>query len=245
MQALMQAAEVVPERVILPEEALAGELARQHGDRALLIEARQPDNGRTSILAVLDLDRAGLAAEIKRLAAMGADGPAVQVIDRATWLALQQLQASGLLQFTGGAARVLHQAAMRSEGDEAARLAAARAAELRSMADRALRKAQVLAAGGFPEEAPPLLLKAISHGVAARLALLGELPADASAATPGQVRELVARKALRPHVQAAVETITQLADGPTGSEVENLLGQTVQALACCAADADEMSRHHA
>lgn len=243
LQSLMLAADVAPERVIPPEEVLAGELARQHGDRALLIEARQTD-GRTNILAVLDLDRAGMAAEIKRLVETGADGPAVQVIDRTTWLALQRLQASGMVQFTGGTARVLHQAEMWSQGDEAVRLAAARAAELRSMADRALRKAQVLATGGFPEEAPPLLLKAISHGVAARLALLGELPADAKVATPRQIRELVERKTLPLPVLASLETVTQLADGATGSEVECLIKQTAQALACCATDADELSQHH-
>ena len=245
LQSLMQAAEVAPERVIPLEEVLAGELVRQHGDRTLLIEARQTDDGRTNILAVLDLDRAGLAAEIKRLAATGADGPSVEVIDRATWLALQRLQARGLLQFTGGAARVLHQAPTRNEGDEAARLAVARAAELRTLAERALRKAQVLATGGFPEEAPPLLVQAISHSVAARLALLGELPADATVATPGQIRELVERKALPLLVLASLETVTQLADGATGSEVESLLKQTAQAVACCAADAAELSRHQA
>ena len=237
LQTLMQAAEVAPERVIPPEEALAGELARQHGDRALLIEARLTETGRTSILAVLDLDPAGIATETKRLAAAGADGPVVQVIDRATWLALQRLQASGLLNFVGGAARVLHQAPMRNARDEAARLAASRAAALRAQADRALRKAQVLATGGFPEEAPPLLLEAIAHGVAARLALLGELAADTSAATPAQIRDLVERKALPLQVLAALETVTQLADGPTSSEVENLLRQTAQALAYCGDDA--------
>ena len=244
MQALMHVAEVVPERVISPEEALTDDLVRQHGRRALLVEARQSDNGRASILAVLDLDRAGLVAETRRLAERHADAPGVEVIDRATWLVLQRLQASGMLNFVGGAARVLHQAPMQSAGDEAARLAAARAAGLRSQADRALRKAQVLATGGFPEEAPPLLLEAIAHGVAARLALLGELTAGVSAATPGQIRDLVERKTLPLQVLAALETVTQLADGTTSSEVENLLRQTAQALACCVDDADAMSSYH-
>ena len=37
--------------------------------------------------------------------------------------------------------------------------------------------ARVLAAGGFPEEALPLIAKAIGMGAAARLAALGELAA--------------------------------------------------------------------
>ena len=69
--------------------------------------------------------------------------------------------------------------------------------------------------------------------------------ASATVATPGQIRELVERKALPLLVLASLETVTQLADGATGSEVESLLKQTAQAVACCAADAAELSRHQA
>ena len=48
-------------------------------------------------------------------------------------------------------------------------------------AERSLRMARVLAAGGFPEEALPLLAKAIGIAAAAKLAALGELaPASRS-----------------------------------------------------------------
>ena len=56
--------------------------------------------------------------------------------------------------------------------------------------------ARVLAAGGFPDEALPLVAKAIGIGAAARLAALGELAAGATMATPAQMRDLVDRGVL-------------------------------------------------
>ena len=68
--------------------------------------------------------------------------------------------------------------------------------ELRGEAERSLRMARVLATGGFPEEALPLIAKAIGMGAAARLAAFGELAAGATMATPAQIRDLVDRGAL-------------------------------------------------
>jgi hypothetical protein len=75
--------------------------------------------------------------------------------------------------------------------------------------------------------------------------LLGELTASTSSATPGQIRDLVDRNALPLQVLAALQAVTQLAEAPTSIEVENLLRQTAQALACCADVEEAMSRHHA
>jgi hypothetical protein len=183
------------------------------------------------MLVVLDIDRAVLSAEAKRLAATDTGGPSVEVIDPPTWRVLQRMQASGVLQLVGDSARILHQALQPTESDEAARLAMARAAELRSQAERALRKAQVLAAGGFPEEAPALLLKAIGHGGAARLAQLGELPTDSCAATPAQIRDLVDRNALPLQLLATFDTA--LSGAPSGIELERLLKTTAEAIASC------------
>ena len=47
--------------------------------------------------------------------------------------------------------------------------------------------ARVLTIGGFPEEALPLIAKAIGIGAAATLAALGELAAGQSMATPAQI----------------------------------------------------------
>lgn len=108
MKAAMQAADAA--RVIPADEAIADDLQRRHGERVLLVEARQGGDGQVRLLAVLDLDRDALAAEARRLASSESGAPEVEVIDRATWLAVQRLQASGVLRLVEGAARVLHRA---------------------------------------------------------------------------------------------------------------------------------------
>jgi hypothetical protein len=114
----MQAAESA--RIVPADEAIAEDLQRRHGERALLVEARQRGDGAVHMLAVLDLDRDALAAEAERLAAAMAEGaPGVEVIDRATWACIQRLQAIGMLQRVEGPARVLHRAAELAEAETA------------------------------------------------------------------------------------------------------------------------------
>jgi hypothetical protein len=233
MQALMQAGERAagaPPRAVPPEETISEDLQRRHGARALLIEARQGGDGRTRMLAVLDLDGRALAIESKRLAGLAGAGPGIEVIDRAAWLAIERLQAGGVLQFTGGPSRVLHRAAgLAEDGAGAAR---ARAVELRAQAEREVRKAQVLSAGGFPEEAPALLARAIGIAGAARLALLDELPDDASAASPLQIKELAARKLLPVEATATLDVLTAAAS-PSHSEVDRLLSVVTRVVVAC------------
>ena len=232
MHALMQAGETTaaaPPRAIPPEETISEDLQQRHGARALLIEARQGGDGRMRVLAVLDLGGRAIAVESKRLA--GLEGAGVEVIDRATWLAIERLQANGALQFTGGPSRVLHRAAgLSDDGGGAAR---ARALELRAQAERVVRKAQVLAAGGFPEEAPALLAKAIGIAGAATLALLDELPDDHSDASPLQIKELVERKLLPLQAVATLDVVTASAL-PSHSEVDRLLSVAAEIVAACA-----------
>jgi len=61
---------------------------------------------------------------------------------------------------------------------------------------RTLRMAKVLASGGFPEEVPALLAKALQKAGAAQMAKRAELHADASAASDADIRSLVQRGAL-------------------------------------------------
>ena len=75
MQAMMQAQASVAPRILSPEEAVAEELRRRHGERALLIEARTGGDGRVRVLAVLDLDGEALAAEAKRTRRAARSGP--------------------------------------------------------------------------------------------------------------------------------------------------------------------------
>jgi superfamily II DNA or RNA helicase len=117
IQAMMKAQ---PARVLAPEEALAADLVRRHGERALLVEARAGADGRLRVLAVLDLSAEALAEEVTRhvpavpdgaaAAAAAAAAPLVEVIDRASYLALRRLAASGLIALAAGDARVLHRA---------------------------------------------------------------------------------------------------------------------------------------
>jgi superfamily II DNA or RNA helicase len=232
MQAMMQAADVAAPRVLSADEAVAGDLQRRHGDRALLIEARQGGDGRVRVLAVLDLDREALAAEQERWAKAENTAPAVDIIDRATWLAMQRLQASGMLQLVQGPSRVLHRAAEFAAPDGRDGLPQ-QLAELRGQAERSFRMARVLAVGGFPEEAPPLLAKAIGHAAAARLSTLGELPVGVAAATPQQVRSLIDRGALPPQALSIVLGQASPHGVPTAAEVAEMIEVSAQVLAAC------------
>ena len=189
-------------------------------------------DGSVRLLAVLDLDRDTLAAESERLAARG-DGAslAVEAIDRATWLAMRRLAAAGMLRFADQPSRILHRAPELAAALDPVPVRPERAAELRMQAERGVRMAMVLSAGGFPEEAPPILAKALYQGAAARLSELGELAAEASLATSEEMQRLVARGAL------PAEAMTLLADLPpaTGAhdvnDVTRLAASTARILA--------------
>ncbi|MDX2159127.1 MAG: DEAD/DEAH box helicase [Hyphomicrobiaceae bacterium] len=243
MRASVRPARVAAEepRALSLEEAVAEELKRCHGERALLIEARQGEDGRVRLLAVLDANPVELAAEARRLAAP-CDGvahpPAVEVIDHATWALLQRLKASGLIQFAGTSPRRLHQSAALAD-DHAARLAALRAADLKSQAERQLRKAQVLATGGFPEEVTPLIAQSIGHAAAARLALLGELAADTTSATPAEVCDLVARQQLPARAAELIDK-SSATTSPTGEGAERLLAAAAEIISTCTRRAEPL-----
>src|SRR4029077_14789362 len=188
MEAMMQAQASVAPRILSPEEAVAEELRRRHAERALLIEARTGGDGRVRLLVVLDLDPEALAAEAKSHEARREVGPAGEVIDRPAWLAMRRLAASGMIMLAESSSRVLHQSLDFAAAADPSYDPEKRSIALRSEGERSLRLAHVLAAGGFPEEALPLISKAIGIAAAARLAALGELPAGVSTATPAQLR---------------------------------------------------------
>ena len=195
-------------RIVSAEEALADELAHRHGERALLIEARTGADGRVRLLAVLDLDGEALAAEAKRHEAARASAPVVEVIDRATWLAMRRLAAGGMITMAQGrAARPAPVARLRGRRRSRPRSACAGWPPCAQRRTRSLRMARVLAAGGFADEALPLVAKAIGVGAAAKLAALGELAVGATMATPAQVRDLVDRGALVPQAELALSAL--------------------------------------
>ena len=231
MQALMQAEASVAPRILSAEEAFAEELRHRHGKRALLIEARTGSDGRIRLLAVLDLEGGALAAEAKRQEARHTVGPAIEVIDRPTWLAMRRLAASGMITLAEGQARVLHQSPDFAVAADPNFNPQARATELHGEAERSLRMARVLAAGGFPEEALPLIAKAIGIDAAARLAALGEIAAGVAIATPAQVRDLVDRGILGAQAEAALSDLWSAAGGRTVADVESLIGMGALAIA--------------
>jgi hypothetical protein len=219
MQTMMAASPrlVTPVRPL--EEIAVAELAERHGDKLLLAEARQGADGRPKLLVVLDLDAATFAAEAARLAS--ADSVAVEVVDRATWLAMQRFAASGLLQFTHES-RLLHRSQTLIELRADAPAPDQRSGPLIEEARRALRMARVLASGGFPEEAPALLAKAVQKAAAARMAERSELPAGASTASDTDVRRLVERGEF-PAGALAILDASQPSAGPPAPDGINAL----------------------
>jgi hypothetical protein len=91
----------------------------------------------------------------------------------------------------------------------------------------------LLASGGFPDEASPLIAKAIGQGAAARLSALGELPDAIAMATPAQIRAMVERGVLPPQAVDALADLSPGAHTPSGAEVGDLLDAAAQVLAAC------------
>ena len=229
MQAMIEAADGPKLTVLTPEEALVDDLRRRHGEHLVLVETRG-----AGLLAVLDADAPTLAAEWTRLAQRdparaGAAAPPIEVIDRTTWQAMQRLAAAGLVQLAEGA-RVLHRAPDLADGEPAPPDPMARAAELLQQADRSARMAGVLAAGGFADEAVPLLTKALALGAGAALVRRNELPADAAMATPAQIRSLVERGDLPREALSALNALSPGAAPAGFDQIGRLAQSTAQML---------------
>jgi len=231
MQAMMAISTRPSSRIVPPEEALAADLIQRHGERVMLVETRLGNGGELRLMAVLDLDQPAIAAERARLPAAGS--VAVDLIDRATWFAMQRLAATGLLQFTHES-RVLHRSAGLGEGAVEAPLARERAVELATEAERALRMARVLAAGGFPEEAPALLAKALHKAAAARMAQRAELPIGAVSASDHEIRSLIEGGALPVAALTILDAARSGTSLPGADKVEALLAAAEHVLAAVA-----------
>jgi hypothetical protein len=167
------------------EEAFVLDLVQRHSEKVLLVETRKGAGGVPNLLVVLDLDQEMLATERERVP----EGMAVEFVDHGAWRAMQRLAATGLLQFTP-APRVLHRSAALG-GEMLAAAPDTRAAEAMRQADKALGMAKVLAGGGFPEEAPDLVTKALHNVAAALLVTRGEWPAGATTAADSDIKRLI------------------------------------------------------
>ena len=144
---------------------------------------------------------------------------------------MRRLAASGMITLAEGHSRVLHQSPDFAAAADPSFDPQTRATELRGEAERSLRMARVLAAGGFPEEALPLIAKAIGIGAAARLAALGELAAGVSTATPAQIRDLVDRGVFASQAEAALSALWSTAGGRDVGDIISLIDNATLALA--------------
>ncbi|HEX4179575.1 MAG TPA: DEAD/DEAH box helicase [Caulobacteraceae bacterium] len=213
MRAMLDGAEALGPSISPPEEVLAADLRNRHGDRVLRVEV-QTGPGGVRVLAVLDLEADALTAEIERLNSPEG-GVQAEVVDRATWLTLRRLVSSGIMKVAGESPRVLHTAAEFADANPPADAHAHQAVEWRGEAERMVRMAGVLAAGGFPEEVPPLLMKALHHVVAARGLAAGEGPADLLLSEPEQIRALLGSSFSSVDIESVLAALRPGADTPT------------------------------
>jgi hypothetical protein len=202
----------------------------------LRIEVQTGPGGTARMLAVLDLDAEGLAAEAEHLGRrQDAPGLPVEVLDRATWLTLRRLAQAGMVELSGRSRRVLHVAPDLAEPD-AADHCTPQADAWREEAERAIRMASVLAAGGFPEEAAPLLAKALRHAVASRLRGAGETGADPLTADAEQARDLLKQDGLSVEAERVLAVLRPGSTTPTPADAAELARSTTRLVAALAAD---------
>jgi superfamily II DNA or RNA helicase len=236
MRSMLEAADSLGPKIVPPEEAIATDLQRRHGEQVLRIEAQTGPGGSTRILAVLDLNAEGLAAEAECLGRReDASSLPVEVLDRATWLTLRRLAQSGMVDLSGGSRRVLHVSPELAEPDVAAR-STPQADAWREEAERAIRMATVLAAGGFPEETAPLLAKALRYAVAARLRAAGEAAADPSTANAEQGLDLLKENGLSVEADQVLAALRPGSPTPTPADAADLARSTTRLIAALAAD---------
>ncbi len=236
MRSMLEAADGLGPKIVSPEDAIAADLRRRHGERALRIESQTGPGGAARMLAVLDLDAEGLTAEAQHLSRRrDASSLPVEVLDRATWLTLRRLAQSGMVDLTGGSRRALHVSPDFAEPD-AADNSTPQADAWREEAERAIKMASVLAAGGFPEEAPPLLAKALRHAVAARQRAAGEGAADPSTANAEQTLEFLKQSGLSVEAERVLATLRPGAATPDPADAAELVRSTTRLVAALAAD---------
>lgn len=106
MQALLGHGTGALPRILSPEEALVEDMKARHGDRLMLAEIW---GGR--LITVLDADRKAIAAERRQLGEQSRNALPDEVIEASAWEMLRRLSEAGVLEFTSGAPRILHQAA--------------------------------------------------------------------------------------------------------------------------------------
>jgi hypothetical protein len=223
MQAMMAAPPRAAPRIVSPEEEFTADLVRRFGSDVVLVEMRQNGEGPLRLLAVLDVESETLILEKKRVV----EGLSVEFIDKTAWAAMRQLASSGLLRIVP-AAQVLHRAADEPPvEDPALESGEATSAAAMAEAERVLRMAKVLAAGGFPEEVPALLARSL-RGITSALAAVHGNTIDETD-DDVNVRRLIKTAVLPPEALDILRAATSMA--PQSHEIEPLIAAVTRIMA--------------
>ncbi len=151
-------------------------------------------------------DRPRLEALLRRQIPDGAPAPALELIDRATFEAIERLAAAGFLQLTTEGRHLLHRSVDLEPGADAERSRRlAEAQETFTQAERKIRMAATLSGGGFPVEALPALREGVELALRSSVYLQGPSLPEHDEAPLGWVRD---------HLPAHLPLVSALRSGP-------------------------------
>ncbi len=181
-----------------PLERLRQDLIAGLGDRLLLLETHAAHDGRTTLLVVVGqlVDtaqaRAQAEAALRRHVGDAGEPPHLELLDQATFEAIERLVEAGVVQLAPADRRLLHRSPALTDPqavDRQRRLLRARQSFDRG--EHKQRMAALLADGGFPVEALPPLAEAVQAALLCLAHLAGV------AAEDGEELSLTAIEALR------------------------------------------------
>jgi hypothetical protein len=206
-----------------PDVAFSQDLAARLGARLVALEARTDNQGRATLLAVVDgpaEQNRPLAERLLRESFADASAPALEVLDRSTFETIQRLVQSGVLKLNSPT-RILYQdpALMAAEQPEKARRRQA-ARKIEEQAVRKFRMSALLKEGGFVAEAVPSLHEAVELFMKAASCLVGPaIEGPSEAVSLEEIESLLAPKGLLPADAAGVVArLREVSKGAKASE---------------------------
>lgn len=197
----------------VPADPLASTVCSILGDRLLELEMCTGPDGRETLLAVVEGEADRTALEAALHSQLPGSAPALELIDRAAFEAIERLVQMGVLRFASEDRRRLHRSpALPPEKDVERERRLTEARNLLGRSERKIKMATLLAGGGFPVEALPSLREGIEIGLQARAVMEGMNPPES---------EPIPDAWIEAHLPAHLPLIRTLRDG---SEI--LLGAT-------------------
>jgi superfamily II DNA or RNA helicase len=221
----------------------AAEIVDRLNDSVLLIERHRRDEGGETMVVVMEGLPAELNVERGRLteAAERADIASIEVVERSAWETIRRLAGAGIVRLTE-AGEVLHRSSALDEAEPEDRAGRIRnrqvALDWLNQAERKLRMANLLADGGFAEEALPPLCEVASlaiRGIAIAVDP-GLEPAMAETIPEAELTELAAIRAqLPPGSIADLALIGGAVNGTANIAASRVAAQSLLAAARAAA----------